>query len=55
MALREKATNHYYKINFDLCAVRGLKVFVNFSVYNSTEERDKEKSGKANGQSSFKG
>src|SRR5690554_3838166 len=43
MALREKATNHYYKINFDLCAVRGLKVFVNFSVYNSTEERDKEK------------
>jgi hypothetical protein len=23
--------------------VRGLKVFVNFSVYNSTEERDKEK------------
>ena len=25
------------------CAVRGLKVFVNFSVYNSTEERDKEK------------
>ena len=43
MALREKATNHYYKINFDLCAVRGLKVFVNFSVYNSTEEREKEK------------
>ena len=43
MALREKATNHYYKINFDLCAVRGLKVFVNFSVYKSTEQREKEK------------
>ena len=43
MAVLEKATNNYYKINFDRCAVRGLKVFVNFSVYNSTEEREKEK------------
>ncbi|MDI9486831.1 MAG: hypothetical protein QM214_02830 [Bacillota bacterium] len=43
MAILEKATNHYYKINYDRCAVRGLKVFVNFSVYNSTEEREKEK------------
>ena len=43
MALREKATDHYYKINYDLCAVRDLKVFVNFSVYQSTAERDKEK------------
>lgn len=43
MAVLEKATNNYYKINFDLCAVRGLKVFVNFSVYKSTEQREKEK------------
>lgn len=43
MAILEKATNHYYKINYDRCAVRGLKVFVNFSVYISTEEREKEK------------
>lgn len=43
MAVREIATNNYYKINFDLCAIRGLKVFVNFSVYQSADEREKEK------------
>jgi len=43
MAILEKATNNYYKIEFDRCAVRGLKVFVSFSVYKSAEERDKEK------------
>jgi len=43
MALLEKATNNYYKIEFDKCAIRGLKVYVNFSVYKSAAERDKEK------------
>lgn len=43
MAVREIETNNYFKINFDSCAVRGLKVFVNFSVYQSAEEREKEK------------
>ncbi len=43
MALLEMATNHYYKIDFDRCAVRGLKVFVNYSIYKDTSEREKEK------------
>lgn len=43
MAVLEIETNHYYKINFDRCAIRGLKVFVNYSTYQSTEDRDKEK------------
>ncbi|MGI6593541.1 MAG: hypothetical protein ACOX24_00410 [Christensenellales bacterium] len=43
MAVLEIETNHYYKINFDRCAVRGLKVFVNYSTYQSIEDRDKEK------------
>jgi hypothetical protein len=43
MAVLEKATNNYYRINFDDCAVRGTRVFVNFHIYNSVTERDKEK------------
>jgi hypothetical protein len=43
MALLEKVTNHYYKIDFDRCAVRGLKVFVTYSIYKDTAEREKEK------------
>lgn len=43
MAVLEIATNHYYKINFDKCAVRGLKVFVDYSIYQSVDEREKEK------------
>ena len=43
MALLEKVTNHYYKIDFDRCTVRGLKVFVNYSIYKDTSEREKEK------------
>jgi hypothetical protein len=43
MAVLEIETNHYYKINFDRCAIRGLKVFVNYSTYQSIEDRDKEK------------
>jgi len=43
MAVREIATKNYYKINFDNCAVKGLKVFVNLSVYLDTAEREKEK------------
>lgn len=47
MAVLEKATNHYYKINFDRCAVRGLKVYVNYNIYDSLQERDKEKDREA--------
>jgi hypothetical protein len=43
MALRERATNYYYRINFDACKVAGLKVFVSFHAYKSAEEREKEK------------
>ena len=43
MALLEKITNNYYKIDFDLCAVRGLKVFVAYSIYKDTAERENEK------------
>ncbi|MCL2797175.1 MAG: hypothetical protein FWD58_03880 [Firmicutes bacterium] len=43
MAILEKATKNYYKIEFDICAVRGLKVFVNFTAYKSVDEREKEK------------
>lgn len=43
MAVLEIETNHYYKINFDRCAIKGLKVFVNYSTYQSIEDRDKEK------------
>jgi hypothetical protein len=43
MALLEKSTNNYYKIDFDRSAVRGLKVFVNYNIYKDTSEREKEK------------
>jgi hypothetical protein len=43
MAVLEKETNQYYKINFDNCSVKGLTVFVNFSAYLDTGEREKEK------------
>lgn len=43
MALLEKSTNNYYKIDFDRCAVRGLKVFVNYNIYKDISEREKEK------------
>ncbi len=48
MAVLEIETNHYYKINFDRCAIRGLKVFVNYSTYQSIEDRDKEKEREEN-------
>ena len=43
MALLEKSTNNYYKIDFDRSAVRGLKVFVNYNIYKDISEREKEK------------
>lgn len=43
MALLEKSTNNYYKIDFDRSAVRGLKVFVNYNIYKDISERQKEK------------
>lgn len=43
MAILENETNNYYKINFDLCSIRGLKVYVNYSAYKTQSERDKEK------------
>ena len=43
MAVLEKATNNYFKIDFDNCSVRGLKVFVKFFAYADAAEREKEK------------
>ena len=43
MALREIETNNYYRIDFDNCAVRGLKVFVRFGAYKGAAEREKER------------
>lgn len=43
MAILENETNNYYKINFDLCSIRGLKVYVNYSAYKTQSERNKEK------------
>lgn len=43
MAIIENGTNNYYKINFDKCSIKGRAVFVNFSVYNDNNEREKEK------------
>lgn len=43
MAIIENETSNYYKINFDKCSIKGRSVFVNFSVYKGSYERDKEK------------
>lgn len=43
MAILEKSTNNYYKIDFDNCMIKGLSVIVAFSTYLSTEDRNKEK------------
>src|SRR5574344_1973359 len=43
MAIVEKSTNNYYKIDFDNCMIKGLSVIVAFSTYLSTEDRNKEK------------
>ena len=43
MAIIENETKMYYKINFDECAIKGLQVMVNFSIYHSKSDRDKEK------------
>ena len=43
MAIIEKDTGHYYKVNFDECSIRGTKVYVNYTTYKSEGERNKEK------------
>ena len=43
MAILEKSTNNYYKIDFDECMIKGTSVIVAFSTYQTTEDREKEK------------
>jgi hypothetical protein len=43
MAILEKSTNNYYKIDFDECMIKGTAVIVAFSTYQTTEDREKEK------------
>jgi hypothetical protein len=44
MAILEKSTSNYYKIEFDECMIKGTAVIVSFSTYQSLGEREKEKS-----------
>lgn len=43
MAILEHETNNYYKIEFNDCMIKGRDVIVNFSVYKSPQDREKEK------------
>ena len=43
MAILERSTNNYYKIDFDECMIKGTSVIVAFSTYQATEDREKEK------------
>lgn len=43
MAVLEKETNNYFKIEFEDCMVKGNSVIVAFSTYVTDEERNKEK------------
>lgn len=43
MAILEKSTSNYYKIEFDECMIKGTAVIVSFSTYQTLEEREKEK------------
>lgn len=43
MAILDNKNCNYYKIDFDNCSVRGRKVFVTFTIYESAAEREKEK------------
>lgn len=43
MAILERSTNNYYKIDFDECMIKGTLVIVAFSTYKTTEDREKEK------------
>lgn len=43
MAILERSTNNYYKIDFDECMIKGNSVIVAFSTYHTTEDREKEK------------
>lgn len=43
MAILEKTTNNYYKIDFDNCMIKGLSVIVAFATYLTAADREKEK------------
>jgi hypothetical protein len=43
MAILMNETNNYYKIEFDTCKIMGLSVYVTVSVYQTPEDREKEK------------
>lgn len=43
MALSNKDTLQYYKINYDECKIKGDKIYTNFFVYITEREREKEK------------
>jgi hypothetical protein len=43
MAILEKSTNNYYKIDFDNCMIKGLSVIVAYAVYLSDQDRLNEK------------
>ncbi|NCA68470.1 MAG: hypothetical protein EOM87_10490 [Clostridia bacterium] len=43
MAILERSTNNYYKIDFDECMIKGTSIIVAFSTYKTTEDREKEK------------
>lgn len=43
MAILEKETNNYFKIEFDECMVKGSDVYVMYSTYLTSADRDKEK------------
>lgn len=43
MAILERSTNNYYKIDFDECMIKGTSVIVAFSTYRTMEDREKEK------------
>jgi len=46
MAILERGTNNYYKVEFDECMVKGTSVIVAFSTYQTIEDRENEKSRK---------
>lgn len=43
MAILMNETNNYYKIEFDECKIMGLSVYVAFSIYQTADDREKEK------------
>lgn len=43
MAILMEETQNYYKIEFEECKVMGLSVYVTYSVYKTTQDRENEK------------